>query len=328
MNVFKHTAMVTTAVHDELISWARNLLIDAGLDVVDVHGRFPPEGTTRSHVVMFPYRVGPDPRMIDNSKMVSLFASPGRREARGLSVPPEWSDLGALMSRHLGTLYPDVSTPDPAKDARRDTHPYPRIDTLPAPLKAWYEAQKDAGDAWVIEADGLRASPPSLTWRNGIIVGAYYLVMAGDPGRGTSAASTSDTAPLSLAALSVLSMGIQAYRELTVELPERPVDERIFSFAEAFAASLALDEEHAADGERLGQLAKVIGAKAVGRFQILPVHDLNNQEFALLTQALQRPLQAVLNIHLRIPVGAGATFGPSSQVVVSARNAKEENAAK
>lgn len=322
MNEYRHTAMVTTAVHDQLIGWARDLLHDADLEIVDVYGRFPPEGTTRSHLVMFPYRVGPDPKMMDFSKPVSLFRSPRRREHRGPNVPVEWSDLGGTMSKYFEQMYPQIEPYDP-KHAHRGDSPYPLVENLPEPLAAWYGGKEpqDDGEGWVLDIGGRRARPPSLMWRPGIHISAFYIALASDPGRGTSS-RTSDTAPLALAALSVLSVGIQTQRTIKVRLPHRAVPDDFFAFVAAFADGLeALDlgDEAAEDADRLRQLNDIVGGDSLGDFMIQPVHDLNNQEFALLTQALQRPLQAILNIRLRIPVGAGPQFAPSSQVFVQSR---------
>ena len=115
MNVFEHTNRLTTRVHDELIAWAAGLMQKSGLDVVDVWGRFPPEGATRSHLVVFPYRVGPDPKLIDYVPAVSLLAAPGRSEARNSEIPVEWSELGMYLSRYLEYLYPSIAPPDPRR---------------------------------------------------------------------------------------------------------------------------------------------------------------------------------------------------------------------
>jgi hypothetical protein len=57
---------------------------------------------------------------------------------------------------------------------------------------------------------------------------------------------------------------------------------------------------------------------------VIPVHDLTMHEFALLTQALQRPLQAVLNFRLNFSFGDIPEFQPSTVVSMRyARNKKE-----
>lgn len=321
MNVYEHTNAVTTRVHDELISWASSLMKEAGLDIVDVWGRFPPEGTTRSHLVMFPYRVGPDPKLIDNVPSVSLLAGPARSEARNRNIPVEWSDLGKYLSMYLGDFYPDVAPPDPKRQFT--TSPYPLAEQVPEPLATWYRAQKpeEDGSGWVIEDEaGLHCRPPSLMWHTGIVVGAYYICVAGDPGRGT-AATTSDSAPLALAALSVLTMGVQAQRTVKVRLPPRPVPDEFYSFVDAYAEtakSIPHDDPREDPPGRMLEIAKILHGESIGHFEVSPVHDMNNSEFATLAQALQRPLQAFLNFRLRIPVGAGPDFNPSSQIVVAA----------
>ena len=57
--------------------------------------------------------------------------------------------------------------------------------------------------------------------------------------------------------------------------------------------------------------------------QIHPIHDLTNHEFALLMQALQKPLQAALNLQLRLHLAAQPLFTPSAAVQIRASNVSE-----
>jgi hypothetical protein len=322
MSIYKHTAQVTSAVHDELIKWARELLQEAGLDVIDVWGRFPPEGTTRSHLVLFPYRVGPEERMIDNAPGANLIL-PSGTETQNTSVPGEWVKVGQLIADQLPVVFPNVQAYDPRRPPTRS--PFPPLSELAPPLKRWYEGQTEES-GWVI-SDGKypHARPPSMFWRKGIRVSAYYMVVAGDPGRGTSQ-RTSDTAPLSLSALSVLSVGIQRERTLSVEVPPRPVPEDFLALVSAYTEALEKHHDQAEAAKGIREVLDHVQNGMRGEFQLSPVHDLNNQEFALLTQALQRPLEAILNIRLRIPVGNWLDFQPGTTVFVKAFNKGRENA--
>lgn len=319
MNVYKHTAAVAGAVHDELVRWAKRLLVEAGLEVVDVWGRFPTEGTTRSHLVLFPYRVGPDIKMVDNVPGMSLIVPTGYVGERTQAVPSAWAELGSLILDNLPNTYPEIQAYDGTGPAR--TSPFPLVDDLEAPLKEWYRQRPviEDGSGWTVSIGGkLHAKPPSLYWRKGITIGAFYLVVAGDPGRGTSQ-RTSDTAPLSLSALSVLSVAIQRERTLGVKLPPIDIPIEMETYVEAFCKVLDMHKHETATAhatrirELMGQVTNIGGRT----FLVSPVHDLNNQEFALLTQALQRPLQAIMNLRLQIPVGDLPDFQPGTAIYVN-----------
>ncbi|MFT6145633.1 MAG: hypothetical protein ACJAZO_000186 [Myxococcota bacterium] len=313
MNDYKYAAEVTTNVHEELIRWASRLLHDAGLEVIDVWGRFPPEGTVRSHLVLFPYRVGPEPVMIDNAQGASLMGTIDNARRRG--VPSSWDRIGNLISAGVQRLYPDAGDMNDRKWA--SASPYPCIDDLPDPIRDWYKiadaAQPKAG--WVIRLDGNeRGRPPSILWRPGITITAHYIAVTGDPGRGTTE-RTSDTAPLSLATLSVLATAIQMERGIKVKMPPIPMPDILRSFIPALADAL---EELGGTREELAaeirdHYEKLINPEVIN-IDVMPLHDLSNQEFALLTQALQRPLQAVLNMRVRFKFGAGPMFEPTAAV--------------
>lgn len=313
MNDYKYAAEVTTNVHEELIRWASRLLHDAGLEVIDVWGRFPPEGTVRSHLVLFPYRVGPEPVMIDNAQGASLMGTIDNARRRG--VPSSWDRIGNLISAGVQRLYPDSGNINDRKWAAAS--PYPAIDDLPEPIREWYKmadaAQPKAG--WVIRVDEHeRGRPPSILWRPGITITAHYIAVTGDPGRGTTE-RTSDTAPLSLATLSVLATAIQMERGIKVKMPPIPMPDILRSFIPALSDSL---EELGGSREELAaeireHYEKLINPEVID-IGVMPLHDLSNQEFALLTQALQRPLQAVLNMRVRFKFGAGPMFEPTAAV--------------
>ena len=314
MNDYRYAAEVTTAVHVELIRWAGRLLHDAGLEVVDVWGRFPAEGTVRAHLVLFPYRVGPEPVMIDNAQGASLMGRIENSVKRG--VPTSWDKMGHLVTLGVQRLYPDAGNMNDRKWS--SASPYPVLDDLPGPMRDWYRmadaAEPKAG--WVIRVDEYeRGRPPSIKWRSGLTITAHYIAVTGDPGRGTTE-RTSDTAPLSLATLSVLATAIQLERGINVKMPPVPMPDLLRSYMPVLAESL---EE--LGGETRDEIAAEIRdhyikltSPEVIQVGVMPLHDLSNQEFALLTQALQRPLQAVLNMRVRFKFGAGAMFEPTAAV--------------
>lgn len=322
MNIYKHVATVTSEVHDSLVRWARRVLIEADLEEVEVYGQFPPKGTVRSHVVLFPYRVGPEPKMMENAPGMSLLTGSDRNEERALFVPTPWLDLGQHMGAALEKLFPRVSVA--ARDRGR-THrhgsPYPRVAELPGPLRKWYtQAKPTAGQPWTMKlGEDELAIAPSLWWKPGIQVTIGYVAIAGEVGRGTQASErTSASAPLALSALSVLATSVQIERELFTRLPPLPYPPEMETYGQALVKGL---EERKADGDlelasKLRRAVNHISEAGETPYAIIPVHDLSNQEFALLMQAMQRPLQAALNLRLRLPLASRPVFGPSLSIDV------------
>jgi len=318
-----HTSRVTNLVHDELIRWVGGLLKDAGLEAVDVWGRFPPEGTIRSHLVLFPYRVGPEPKNLENARGATLMTRDRYPSDKVGRVPTPWRNLGSTLMDIVNRMYPDAGQLD--TPARPATLPFPFVDDLPKPLRDWYASKSpEEAEPWVLEEDGdLYARPPALSWRPGVAIGTHYIAVAGDAGRGVSD-RTSDAPPLSLAALSCLTVGIQVERVLKASLPPMPYPDDLKDFLLALreACKLMDNEEYHELGDQLEQNIADLEKVAEYSFGILPMHDLSMHEFALLTQALQRPLQAVLNFRLMFSFGDYPVFEPSS--VVSFRYARNK----
>ncbi|MFH1467670.1 MAG: hypothetical protein ABIO70_25010 [Pseudomonadota bacterium] len=313
MTPYRHIAEVTRSVHDALVSWARDALRQADLETVEVYGQFPPEGTVARHVVLFPYWVGPAPKLVETGRPVSLI-SPSRSQAEGQSpfIPAVWREfaqaLQPLLERWFSAL---ISGPHPRAPVP------PRLDDLPAPLAAWYRAQAEAkdGGVWLGEVDGeVVARPPALGWTPGVVITVRYLAVASDPGRGTSE-QTSVHAPLSLPALTVLAAGLHANPQLRAPVKAPPLPGALRAFIDAAIASLQGQEQ-----ERFEALCTPLWSDERMPFELSPIHDLSNQEFALLMQALQRPLQAALNFQTKLVLGARVEFEPS--VAVRARTWK------
>ena len=321
MNQYRHAAVISEAVHDGLVTWARRAMEDGGLEEMEIWGRFPPEGTIRSYLVLFPYRVGPGPLLRDNAPGTSLFLGANASPEVLASVPTAWVQFANLMYEGIELIFPTVAAYSPGQ--RITESPYPRLSQLPGPLAEWYKKKMDDGDKeqWVIYSGEPRARPPALAWRQGIYITVHYLAVAHDPGRGAST-RTSDVAPVALAALSVLTAAIQLDPNLLVMVPARPLPADLSSFATAFVEAW---EEKGGDAESIETFVavkKVLEEPFQFDFSVDPMSDLNDQEFALLTQALQRPLQAVLNFRIRFPVGLHAEFLPSPAISPTTRRAE------
>lgn len=326
--VYAHAKRVTDNVHQTLIGWVGNLLKDAGMESVDVWGRFPPEGTVRSHLVLFPYRVGPEPKNLENARGGSIMRHEDYPSDRVGKIPRPWRELGRNLLSAVQILFPEAGQIDTPR--RQNTPPFPPVSELPPALRAWYEAQherekdKNANETFVVDYDGvLYARPPSLMWRPGVSVWAHYIAVAGDAGRGVSD-RTSDAPPLSLAALSTLTLGIQMNRVLHVELPPAPFPPELNDYLVAIKDSLEeVDHEDAEElFEKFEDTMAALTRTTTYPFGVVPVHDLTMHEFALLTQALQRPLQAVLNFKMHYSFGDIPEFQPSS--MVSMRDARRK----
>jgi len=323
--ILAHSNLITNRVHDELIRWTGQLLKDAGLEAVDVWGRFPPEGTVRSHLVLFPYRVGPEPKMMETSRGATIMTLAEYPSDKFGTVPTAWRDLGKALARSVPRFFPETGHLDTTRRRSQNVAPFPEIDELPKPLADWYRDQDPSeDDPFTLKADAgpLYCRPPSLSWKQGVEVWSHYIAVAGDAGRGVSD-RTSDAPPLSLGALSVLTVGIQLDKVVHVELPPMPFDNRIREFGLALIKSLRAresEEEGPTNDELADELEDClerISATGKYSFGVTPVHDLSMHEFALLTQALQRPLQAVLNFQIKFRLGATPDFRPTTVVHVA-----------
>lgn len=324
MNIWRHVATVSGDIHDALMRWARVLLQEAGLEEVEVYGQFPPQGTVSHHVVLFPYRVHPEPKVAENAPGLSLLGAPERVADRGAFVPPPWLALGGAITNALELVFPSV----PARGTSRrplDDVPFPLVDALPGALGAWYQARiaEPLAEPWWVQGQGgAYARPPALWWRPGLTVTTRYIAIAGEPGRGT-AQRTSTSTPMSLRALSVLATGLHLERTVQVEMPPPPLPAGLDDFVLALADGLALMRapNAVASADRLREALTGVNRVAHHTVEILPIHDLDNHEFALLMQALQRPLQPALNLCVQHPLGAAAVFSPGAGTDVRLRPA-------
>ena len=119
MTIYKHIGAVTSEIHDSMMRWCRRLLIDAGLDTVEVYGQFPPEGSQGSSVTLFLYQVVPDPKMIENSPGASLLGPKDRSNDRVSFVPKTWIEIGRALQAGLREVFPDMVGPGGGRGAPR-----------------------------------------------------------------------------------------------------------------------------------------------------------------------------------------------------------------
>ena len=93
MNPYQHAHRVTSLVHEQLLEWARDLLIQAGVESIRVYGRMVDHEGAGSHLVMLPYQMGPWPKMIESSSPFSKLGNMASKD-RQAGVPDIWRILG------------------------------------------------------------------------------------------------------------------------------------------------------------------------------------------------------------------------------------------
>jgi hypothetical protein len=305
MNTLEHISTVSALVHEGLENWARGLLRDAGIETTEVYGTFPPEGTIASHIVLFPYRVGPAEAQISSATQIeSLLGSRARNLAREGGIPSVWLDVGSAITEMVSEHFPRRG-----KNARDRTipHPNPPVSELPDGIRQWYEKQKDDGteNAWVTVRDGqANARLPSLAWEPPVTIRMQYLVVVGEGARGTADRS-GVTAPIAVQTLSVLAAGLQMRRQLTLQIPPAPFDRDIIPFIKGVASVLGGDV-----AASLKEGVQSLNRKAIVTVTLLPGSNLTNADFTGLMQAMQRPLQPTLHLGVQMALGGAPIFAP------------------
>ncbi len=301
---YQHVKTVVSEVHDGLLAWCRRVLREAGLETIEVYGQFPPDGATSSYVVLFPYRLGPAPKLVETSNGLSLMSPPKSIPDKGTAIPTSWIIMGRTMAQVIDEHFPKTGKPG-TRSYRPD--PAPLLSAMPDPVRAWYEKQDPTeSDPWISEGpNGPRGRLPSLWWRPGFMLTGHYMAVANDGGRGTADRTTLQ-APLALPGLSVIAAGLHLERYVTVTLPPIACDPAVFEIAQALADCAGGEHKAAIEAaiEDLTTKDEVV-------IQVIPVHDLTNMDFANLMQALQRPLQPSLNLAIRLPLGAFPVLSPA-----------------
>lgn len=313
MNRYRHIAVTARELNEGLLSWARRLLVEAGLENLEVYGQMPAKGLTSSHLVFFPYRIGPEPKVQENAPGTSLLRPHVPLADPHPFVPALWQRLGAAIGEAQDALFPQSA--DPTRG--RDSPLFPLTAALPAPLRAWYEGAgaTDEGPWALPSAEGPRARPASLSWRQGLSATARYIVLAHEPGRGTEDRTSAST-PLALSALNVILAAVQLERSVEVSAPPLPLPEGLAGYVSALAESVS---DPALAG-RLAAAAEELVAPIRMEVNIVLIQDLNNRELIALMQALQRPLQTSLNMQVRYTLGSGPSFGPTSRILLHTRS--------
>lgn len=294
MNPFAHTHTVMRLVHGKLVHWARDLLLEAGVEGVGVHARFQDERTAGDHIVVLPYRMGPWPKLVEQDRPINLLA----RSADSAGVPQVWSTLGRQLRAGIDACY-DLGA------GRPRMLPAVPLSALPGPLAEWYAARDpDSDDLWSVRRGrSMYGRLPTLMWTRPLNIRTYYLILASD-----AAARRGDPAEtFAIPALAVITLGLQLRRTLSVPLPSVAVDPQLRGFVDAMAASC---EGPLADD--LKATADELGAHQEHRVTVVPVPDLPSDDFANVMRSLDRPLQPAVHVAIQVAVGGGAEFLPGT----------------
>ena len=304
MNPYQHTHRVTSLVHERLLEWARDLLIQAGVESIRVYGRMVEHEGAGSHLIMLPYQMGPWPKMIESSSPFSMLGSAAGSDRQG-AIPELWRLLGIELTDTLMKNYP-LSKPR----GNRPQVPLPLapLSLLPKPLAAWYEEQgeSDGAESWMVSrGSNSFGRIPSFTWTPAITLRTRYLCIGGDDPIDASD-PRSALVPAGLPALSVITLGVQTDRSLIVEMPAHDLPVSMVTFIEAMADSVGGEQR-----ERMRAMIDAAGKPRKTKVALLPVPDLPSEDFSQILRSMDRPLQPVVHLAIQVKVGAGPNFAPS-----------------
>lgn len=284
-------------VHEGLLEWARVVLLDAKLPMVEPLSEFPPQGRSGAFLTLYPYAVGTAPGLTNTARPAALLGQSSERAPGTTGVPPSWAQLSGLITEGLGNLWP--------RQPRQPRLPTPvcSLADLPPDLAAWYQAQNPE-DPWL--RDGA-AHLPALWWIPGIDLRVDFLVTGEGGARGTTVDSPS---PILIAALAALIAAIHHEGGFDV-LMEAPI---LDGPAASFCAALAKSQPDP-DGplaKALIQASERLAAPAQVSIDIVRTNELSPSEMFSLMQALQRPLQAASCFMLQLRVGELLRFEPAA----------------
>ena len=292
MNPFAHTHTVMHRVHAAMVYWARDLLLEAGIEGANVFSRFQDERTAGDHIVLMPYKMTPWPKLVEQDRPINLLARGDDR-----SVPRFWASLGSALRDGVEECY------DLGKGPRMA--PAVPLASMPAPLAAWYAAQSpDDDDRWcVVNGSAKFGRLPTLMWERPLSIRTFYLILASD-----AAARQGDVAgSFAVPALGVVTLGLQQRRSINVKLPSVAVPPKLDGFLRAMAGSC-----EAPASEVLEQLSDELGQEQDYRMTITPVPDLPSDDFANVMRSLDRPLQPVVHVAIQVSVGGIPVFQPGA----------------
>jgi hypothetical protein len=302
-NPYVQTRILLSLTHERMMQWVRDILIQAGFSSVKVFGQFAEEESDGAHIVVMPYEIGQWPKLQEPEEPILLLGEGPERPIEG--VDPRWVSLGVTLTPALRELFARKMPGRPVM-----IPPKIPINDLPTHLRAWYESQGEVEgvNSWLVhdEAGGPAARLPSLRWQRGILIKTSYLVMASEdpmPEDMTRAALV----PFNVPSLGAILVGIQMHRSFLVRVPAGTMGPDALSFASALAKDLGQGPQ----ADKLTELVERISAPHDLRVAIRPLPNIQDEAFSNMMLSMKKPMQPVINMSVRVPVGGGPYFEPA-----------------
>ena len=265
----------------------------------------------------------------------------GRSASASQLLPHTWRAVGKAVGRRLRWLVEGIGANQLGAGRNMRGHRGPMmaqitLDSLPPRLRDWYKAahegqrevwesvamlvtpDPDPYEPWLYDVNGVEyARLPYLTWMPGFDMTFFYLLVGQGEARRDADWNPVDP-PLSMPALTVISAGIQLERQLNLHANPWLISPYLIELIEILDEEVrppdSLDEEPM-DHDEPGALTELVHEASKPppcKVALRPVHDLSNQEFSLLMQALQRPLEPAVNVSLGLKMGGGPRLTPGS----------------
>jgi hypothetical protein len=302
-NPYVQTRILLSLTHERMMQWVRDILIQAGFSSVKVFGQFAEEESDGAHIVVMPYEIGQWPKLQEPEEPILLLGEGPERPIEG--VDPRWVSLGVTLTPALRELFARKMPGRPVM-----IPPKIPVNDLPTHLRAWYESQGEVEgvNSWLVhdEAGGPAARLPSLRWQRGILIKTSYLVMASEdpmPEDMTRAALV----PFNVPSLGAILVGIQMHRSFLVRVPAGTMGPDALSFASALAKDLGQGPQ----ADKLNDLVERISAPHDLRVAIRPLPNIQDEAFSNMMLSMKKPMQPVINMSVRVPVGGGPYFEPA-----------------
>lgn len=308
-DMLRRSTTMIQVIHQGLLTWSRNVLEDAQMQEVEVYGQFPPDGSTRPFLTIFPYSMASAPALTSTARPSSLLhvhRGPGRPD-----LPRPWGALGSWIAQGLLWSWP----PDlrPHAPPLRSTVP---LDEVPGELGAWYRQRPD----WQTDRGGVpHARLASFWWYPGLELRYDYVITGGGGSRGTLARDREPSAVL-LGALSALAAAGHHEGGFDVAPPWPAVKGELVPFCEVLAQTLEDAPPPVPPDHVRGVVAGLRDAAAkLGRpvdlaVAVVPTNDLGTSEMFSLMQALGKSLQAASCFKIQCTLAEIVEFAPSSEV--------------
>lgn len=277
-NTYAHVDAVISAVRTGLLEWTSGLIAASGTPV-EIAGGIPGEGGPT--LVLLPYQIMPESQPGTPTITLMPLSPNANRDA----LPGPWRTLAHGMTTVLVEQFPKRERSAPGIGP---IHPNPPIDQLPAPIRAWYEANP----TW---HQGGNGSLPQINWRQPFSLVLRFGALVVDPSE-----ESEHLHDLRLRALAVFAAGIRIERYFGVALPPAPVPDDLRTLLLAFA-------ESAPEPLRTEMLEATEGVLQPGDTAIglTPHHELTDEEIALVMGTLELPMQPVVVFAIRLALGAG-----------------------